>query len=358
MYVTLPSHANRQEFPNNQANWFKIRLPHPLRLGKGWEVGLSSISLPDTRVNLNHLSLPGQGLWGMSQYTLGYTNKLYGDPKKVFTSYNMPLEALKEDKSIVDGVSFMKAILRWYDKKFTEHWTNYYTTTFHPLYGAQFLDNSLHTRPVFKCDKQDLLLDNSKIARHKFATSTLLIPHVGINSYLATQMGWFIKQKDGSFKMGPNLLMVLPGGKTPKKTEYDWLKNGRPLYYTTTTDNDKVTWILLSMRVSRKFLNLNVAFRQVVGEPSRSLHVYSDVGGSTIVGNRKTDLLREIKYDREGEGSFYFEPEHIQYLPVRNEVVELIEVQVAETIGTTGDLVKFGDGHTILTLHFQKVQDA
>jgi len=55
-YVTLPSHANRREFSNNQANWFKIRLPHPLRLPGGqWQVGLSAISLPDTRVNLYDL---------------------------------------------------------------------------------------------------------------------------------------------------------------------------------------------------------------------------------------------------------------------------------------------------------------
>ena len=55
-YVTLPSHANRREFPNNQANSFKIRLPKPLQLsGGGWQVGLSAISLPDTRVNLYQL---------------------------------------------------------------------------------------------------------------------------------------------------------------------------------------------------------------------------------------------------------------------------------------------------------------
>ena len=34
-YVTLPSHSNRGEFPNNQANWFKIRLPYPLWLPGG-----------------------------------------------------------------------------------------------------------------------------------------------------------------------------------------------------------------------------------------------------------------------------------------------------------------------------------
>ena len=103
-----------------------------------------------------------------------------------------------------------------------------------------------------------------------------------------------------------------------------------------------------------RFTNLNVAFRAVVGEPTRSLHVYSDVAGSTIVGNRVTDLLREIQYKRQGRGTMYFEPLHIQYLPLRNEVVEIIHVQVAETIGTGGDLVKFGDGHTIVTLHFKK----
>ena len=55
-YVTLPSHANRREFHNKQANRFKIRLPHPLRLPGGqWQVGLSAISLPDTRVNLYYL---------------------------------------------------------------------------------------------------------------------------------------------------------------------------------------------------------------------------------------------------------------------------------------------------------------
>ena len=110
----------------------------------------------------------------------------------------------------------------------------------------------------------------------------------------------------------------------------------------------------LSMSCGWRFTNLNVAFRAVVGDPTRSLQVYSDVAGSMMVGNRVTDLLREIQYKREGRGTLYFEPLHIQYLPLRNEVVEIIQIQVAETIGTGGDLVKFGKGHTIVTLHFKK----
>ena len=47
-YITLPSHSSTNEFPNNTANSFKIRLPHPIRLeGGGWKVGLVAVSLPD-----------------------------------------------------------------------------------------------------------------------------------------------------------------------------------------------------------------------------------------------------------------------------------------------------------------------
>ena len=62
----------------------------------------------------------------------------------------------------------------------------------------------------------------------------------------------------------------------------------------------------------------------------------------------------EIKYQRAGRGKIYFEPSHIQYLPVRNQVIDIIEVQIAETIGEGEDLVKFKAGHSIVTLHFKK----
>ena len=105
------------------------------------------------------------------------------------------------------------------------------------------------------------------------------------------------------------------------------------------------------MSCSCHFTNLNVAFRSVVGELTRSLHVDSDVAGSSIVGNRVIDLLREVKYKREGRGTIYFEPLHIQYIPLRNEVIEIIQTQVAET---NGDLVELGERNTIVTLHFKK----
>ena len=69
------------------------------------------------------------------------------------------------------------------------------------------------------------------------------------------------------------------------------------------------------------------------------------------MGNQVTDLLREVNYNREGKGSKYYEPLHIQYIQVRKEVLDIIEVQMSET---TGELVRFGSGDTIVTLHFKK----
>ena len=109
--------------------------------------------------------------------------------------------------------------------------------------------------------------------------------------------------------------------------------------------------LTLSVTCNWRFMNLNQAFETVAGTRSRSLPVYSDVGGSSVVGNQVTDLLREVHFCRKEEGVQYFEPLHIQYIPLRKQVLEIIETQVAET---TGDLARFGEGNTIVTLHFKR----
>ena len=104
-------------------------------------------------------------------------------------------------------------------------------------------------------------------------------------------------------------------------------------------------WYLeLSMTCNWRFVNMNDKFRPSMEfAPTRPLHLYCSVGTSSMVSNRVTDLLREIKY--QSQGATHFEPLHIQYLPVRNEMVEIIETQMAEV---NGDLVQFGEGHTII----------
>ena len=55
-------------------------------------------------------------------------------------------------------------------------------------------------------------------------------------------------------------------------------------------------------------------------------------------------------FERTSKGINFFEPLHIQYLPVRNDTVDFIDTQVSET---NGDLTRFSVGETIGTLHFK-----
>ena len=342
MYVTLPSHANRKEFPNNQANWYKIRLPEPLRLpGEGWQVGLSSISIPDTGVNLSHIVPYNRPVFRTSCV------RKKPNATFIYKFRNMTLDELKEDDSIVDGVSFMKASLRWIQQQQTQDFKRDYETV--EKHGNK------HTCALFKWENDDLVLDNSQVVRIRFPGVTDPLPHFAFNSVFGEKMGWIRTDWRSQWEAGVNLQMMYHENTVPSKGLSDFRdKDENLLYMRYQTDNFGVTWFFLSMRVSWKFTNLNVAFRSVVKEPTRSLHIYSDVGGSSMVGNRVADLLREIKYHQEGRGTVYFEPLHIQYLPVRNQVVEIIELQIAETVGEGEDLVKFGPGHSIVTLHFKK----
>ena len=47
-YLTLPSNASLNEFPNNKTTSYRVKLPQSIDLEGVWEVGLNSISYPNT----------------------------------------------------------------------------------------------------------------------------------------------------------------------------------------------------------------------------------------------------------------------------------------------------------------------
>ena len=267
MYVALPSHANRAEFPNNQANSFKIRLAEPLRLaGEGWQVGLSSISMPDTGVNLSYIVPYNQPVFKTSCV------RKKKDGTFAYQFHKLPLEALKADHSIVDGVTFMKAYLRWLEQQQNQD--------FRREYESGEKDGDKHTCLQFKWEEDDLVLDNSKLARVRFRFVNDPLPSFAFNSVLGLKMGWIRTNWKNEWDAGVNLQIVYNDGKVPTVRQRDFQdKNGYPFYMRYETDRFGVTWFYLSWRMSWKFTNLNLDFRKMVKEPTRSLHVYSDVGG-------------------------------------------------------------------------------
>ena len=164
-------------------------------------------------------------------------------------------------------------------------------------------------------------------------------------------MRWFVEKGEDTHGLGPNLVMETLTAKMPIPSDVD-TQNTSTVYWKVGGPNNK--FIRLTLTCNWRFINLNVAFNKVTGITKRSLFVCSDVGGSGVVGNQVTDLLREVNYKWEGKGSQYFEPLHIQYIDVRKEFLDIVEVQVAET---TRELVTLGEGHTVATLHFKKKHD-
>jgi len=201
-------------------------------------------------------------------------------------------------------------------------------------------DNGLKLYPTFEWTSQgDLLLNTSNV---DYKTQ---VARVSWGKTLALKMGWIEEVSTSKYRLGPHLLQEFQGISTIP-TPTDVLDgNNKPTFWK--VDGE---YVELSLSCNWRFVNLNNKFRPSSEFPStRPLHVYCGVGTSSMVGNRITDLLREIKYHP--QNITHFEPRHIQYVPVRNEVVEIVETQMAEI---NGDLVQFGEGHTLLTLHFKR----
>ena len=164
--------------------------------------------------------------------------------------------------------------------------------------------------------------------------------------------------------LGPNIVPELP----PKKdgsdgSEYwerlpDGFSNDKLFTEEIIKDGEKTINKILrfSSFFNWRLVNLEEAFRNVMGEPTRTLHIYSNVGGSTIVGNQKTDLLREVTYKREGRGTVYYEPLHKHYHSVRSRTIEIAEINVAETNGTLVSFPDDGRAQTFVTLHFRRIR--
>ena len=92
-------------------------------------------------------------------------------------------------------------------------------------------------------------------------------------------------------------------------------------------------------------------FQHTYVNPKRTRYVYSDLAQTQIVGGRETDLLREVTISTAIKGRQLYEPLHLQYLPIRKNVFDTVEVGVSETYGTP---TKFKGGQTILTVNFRR----
>ena len=333
-YVTLMSHASTKEFPGNKSHHFRNRLPKPIRfMGRGWMVGMVSLSLPTIPV------LAEEGGVGDSHPLLyvrwhehDFKVEEFGDAWWIQEQeWTVKAQDMRKEINSLTGVQFFHQLVYRYQQERAKR-----IKPKDKLVGT----DGRKLYPTFEWTTEgDLLLNTTNV---DYKTH---VARVSWGRTLALKMGWIEEGSPGQYRLGPNLLQEFEGISTiPTPTDIRDASN-KPVFWKVEGD-----YLKLSLSCPWRFVNLNETFR-VSPEfaPTRPLHVYCDVGTSSMVGGRITDLLREIKYHP--KETTHFEPRHIQYVPARNEVVEIVETQMAEI---NGDLVTFGEGHTLLTLHFKR----
>ena len=325
-----------EEFPTNTTSSFKVRLPVPLELkGEGWKVGLATISTPDAALDLARLTT------AVNPRVVMVGSKLVRNlgPNDTLVHYQTTIQIkdLTNDPSVVDGVSLMKALIG--------------KAQFNEVKEAQSKGKRLYDkfRVTYEWDGEDLRILAKKLDDVALTTGFAFVQwHVHVS--MAKLMGWLVQNKDKSYALGPNLRYeLIYDTSSSLGNYYKDVKN--------TELNNHDLWkiesdhLQLSMCINWRFVNLNVAFREVVGEPSRTFLVYSDLVDSNIVGGQQHAMLREVEYRRQGKGVAYYEPLHIQWLSCRREYMDVVEVEIAET---HGGLVRFGAGRTLITFVFKR----
>ena len=74
------------------------------------------------------------------------------------------------------------------------------------------------------------------------------------------------------------------------------------------------------------------------------------------MGRSETDLLSEVEYDRSMNGNVInsYEPQNLQFIPVRKNMFDTVEIGISEVDGTQADFVGNKNENAVVTLCFRK----
>ena len=366
------------EFPKNANNSFKVRLPERLSLpGEGWHASLMSLTVPDKSqsnaviatdphtkvVKFSLTYLTRKWVTGMYRF-VGYKTKDYG----------VELEDIMSSKqSVTTGSEFWKRVMQEVHNKVMQSLLNEQEAAL--LFNAD-------QRPIVSVKKNwmprmtwkdDVLVlhaipKEDALKSDKTKTTTTFMMDLGI----AERFG-FVQQLQGvvGYVLGPNLQFTFPTVTYTNQTQpdstdpaaradYNW--NGDHFLAVQPTDltSDIMDQVFevngkrlhLSRMVEWQFNNLNASFEKIVGTSKHTVMVYSDIVESTVVGSGKFPLLREVQLLRTGEGESTAEPLHHQWIKVRGNQLDIVEVEIADT---SGPLTILPPGKTIVTIGLKQL---
>ena len=356
--VTLISDPT-DEYPGNTNTDFKVRLAEPIRLPteQQWQAAMVSLSTPNRPVAfVKDLGLKWQDTLIVYGFRIVNDKFAKSDPKHIIDVTQQTISvtgAFGDDKlDNMTGFEFWSNI----------SWALQHAQTFEMVRQAQ---NDKFWVKAYNDEMVNIDVDPvGQTARVKATNSAHSQTEFGLNLTVAKYFELVKETYPGVYNLGRNATVE----------GYRSFSDGRPLHlvkYNLESDisKDKLInvkkWgplgepiVYFSRYVNWWFTGLNRAAdttsaSSADGKTSstRLAMVYCDIVQSSLVGNQKHQLLRELTLKDSGGSRRSVEPLHYQWLGVRNNVIEVVHVQLADEDGKFLEMPK---GKTMLTVTLKR----
>ena len=371
------------EFPKNTNNSFKVRLPEPLSLqGEGWYASLMSLTVPDE--GQSNAVIASDPHTKVIRYKHPISTRKWtdtGDPSTsgyesvytVLSTKMIELEEIMNATQIVStGSQFWKRVMHTlHDKIMTEVMKDQWNASVAERDRKPIVFVNKHGMPQLSWKEESLVIE--AIAKKNLMNNRQVsMVEFYINVDIALKFG-LLRRKTGKtgyatsdFVLGPNLQYSLPTKTYDEstgpvgsryRTYYNWegdVYEGvnfiGSAFSIMTADN--VKWLRLFPAFEWQLHNLDASFEKIVGTRKRTVMVYSDLVESTVVGSGKFPLLREVQLLRTGDGESTAEPLHHQWIKLRGQQLDIVEVEIAST---AGPLTILPPGKTIVTIGLKQL---
>ena len=371
------------EFPKNTNNSFKVRLPEPLSLqGEGWYASLMSLTVPDE--GQSNAVIASDPHTKVIRYKHPISTRKWtdtGDPSTSgYASINTALstkmieleEIMNATQIVSTGSQFWKRVMHTLQNKImTEVMKDQWNASVAERDRKPIVFVNKHGMPQLSWKGESLVIQ--AIAKKELLNmAQVSMVEFYINVDIALKFG-LLRRKTGKtgyatsdFVLGPNLQYSLPTKTYDEstgpvgsryRTYYNWegdVYEGvnfiGSAFSIMTADN--VKWLRLFPAFEWQLHNLDASFEKIVGTRKRTVMVYSDLVESTVVGSGKYPLLREVQLLRTGDGESTAEPLHHQWIKLRGQQLDIVEVEIAST---AGPLTILPPGKTIVTIGLKQL---
>ena len=371
------------EFPKNTNNSFKVRLPETLSLqGEGWYASLMSLTVPDE--GQSNAVIASDPHTKVIRYKHPISTRKWtdtGDPstsgyESIYTSLSTKMIELEEimnaTQIVSTGSQFWKRVMHTlHNKIMTEVMKDQWNASVAERDRKPIVFVNKHGMPQLSWKGESLVIE--AIAKKNLMNNRQVsMVEFYINVDIALKFG-LLRRKTGKtgyatsdFVLGPNLQYSLPTKTYDEstgpvgsryRTYYNWegdVYEGvnfiGSAFSIMTADN--VKWLRLFPAFEWQMNNLDASFEKIVGTRKRTVMVYSDLVESTVVGSGKFPLLREVQLLRTGDGESTAEPLHHQWIKLRGQQLDIVEVEIAST---AGPLTILPPGKTIVTIGLKQL---